>query len=334
VVGGDYTVTGEDSNEIHWGVGIWPDYKKSGLRFDGEGTQTFSEGEKFPIGTLTHMNWPVGAPTATGATLQITIEFKIPEVSPNPQFSFDFDINETPNNYPCADWHTGTYPCDDKITFPNQYGDKSFTIGDKLYTLKIEGFVDSLGNTVDKFITHEKQNNSAVLRASLSSVLVAAPDITITKKTNGINVESAPGPSLNVDDTVTWQYVVQNTGNVELKEITVVDDEVGTITCPETVLAAGDLMTCEATGTVVAEQYTNTATVTGTPAEGGDVTDSDSSYYFGANPSISLEKTADVATYSDVGETITYTFTVTNTGNVTLTDVEIDDALNLHHHSR
>jgi hypothetical protein len=28
VVGGGETVTGEGSNEIHWGVGIWPDYKK------------------------------------------------------------------------------------------------------------------------------------------------------------------------------------------------------------------------------------------------------------------------------------------------------------------
>jgi len=282
VDGGGETVTGEGTNEIRWGYPTRPYDKKSGLRFDGEGTQTFSEGEIFPIGTLTHMNWPVRSPAATGATLQITIEFNIPEVTPNPQFSFDFEINETPNEdneWQCADWHTDGYPpCDDMVTFPNQYGEESFTIGDKLYTLKIEGFVDSGGSVVSQFITHEAQDNEAFLIGSLSSVLVATPDITITKKTNDIDVESAPGPSLNVGDPVTWQYVVQNTGNVQLTGITVVDDKVGPITCPETVLAAGDLMTCAATGTVIAGQYTNTAMVTGTPSEGGDVSDSDSSY--------------------------------------------------------
>ena len=38
-------------------------------------------------------------------------------------------------------------------------------------------------------------------------------------------------------------------------------------------------------------------------------------------PSISVVKTADVATVSAVGQVVTYTFTITNTGNVTLTDV-------------
>jgi uncharacterized repeat protein (TIGR01451 family) len=328
--GGGDTVTGVGTNEVRWGYPTIDD-NKSGLRFDGVGTTTFNEGDIFTLGTLTHLNWPVYSPAATGATLQITIEFNVPDVDPNPEFTFDFAIDETPNEDDeddCAAWHTpGKPPCDDMITFPNQYGQESFTIEDKLYTLKIEGFVDSQGNTVSQFITHEKEDNAAILKASLSSVLVPRPDITLTKKTNDIDVSAAPGPNLYVGETVTWSYIVQNTGNVALSAISLVDDIEGTITCPETTLAAGDLMTCTATGTVSVGQYINEATVTGTPSEGSDVNDTDTSYYFGIDPSIRLVKTSNVSTFSTVGETITYTFTVENTGNTNLTNVVINDPL-------
>ncbi len=46
-----------------------------------------------------------------------------------------------------------------------------------------------------------------------------------------------------------------------------------------------------------------------------------------ARPSISIDKTADLATYTAVGNVITYSFAVTNTGNVPLTAVTITDAL-------
>lgn len=46
-----------------------------------------------------------------------------------------------------------------------------------------------------------------------------------------------------------------------------------------------------------------------------------------APPSIDLVKTADVASFDEAGDVITYTFTVTNTGLVTLSDVVIDDPL-------
>jgi len=45
------------------------------------------------------------------------------------------------------------------------------------------------------------------------------------------------------------------------------------------------------------------------------------------SPSISVVKTANVATVSAVGQVVTYTFTITNTGNVTLHSVGITDAL-------
>jgi uncharacterized repeat protein (TIGR01451 family) len=44
-------------------------------------------------------------------------------------------------------------------------------------------------------------------------------------------------------------------------------------------------------------------------------------------PGLTLDKVADKASVSTVGETITYTFTATNTGNVSLADVAITDPL-------
>ena len=330
VVGGGSTVTGEGTSEIRWGNPTTGG-QKSGLRFDGVSSQTFSEGETFTLGTLTHMNWPVYEPAATGATLHITLNFNIPDITPNPQFSFNLEVDETPNTSDesqCNPWHTpGKPPCDDMIIFPNYFGEETFKIGDKLYTLKIEGFVNSAGQTIAEFITHEREDNEVFLIGSLSSVLVAEPDITITKKTNNMDVESAPGPYLYVGEPVTWQYIVQNTGNVDLTGITVVDDQEGPASCPETTLAAGELMTCALSGTVSAGQYINTATVTGYPSGGDPVTDSDTSYHFGFDPSITLEKTADPVAFTAVNQTITYTFAVENTGDSTLTDIKITDPL-------
>jgi uncharacterized repeat protein (TIGR01451 family) len=322
------TVEGLNTNEIRWGKIFQT--QKSGLRFDGEENQGFNEGEVFLLGTLTHMNWPIFEPAADGATLSITLVFNEPGISPDPDFSFDFTIDETPNiEGGCPDWHTdGNPPCDDMVEFPNQYGSESFTIGDKFYTLEIVGFVDAYpdGTPTDEFITREEADNEAFLVGRLSSVLIASPDITITKKTNDSNVDSAPGPYLYVGDPVTWDYIVQNTGNVTLTGIEVIDDIEGTVTCPLTELAPGDNMTCTAIiGEVTAGQYTNTATVTAKDPDTGDVDDQDTSYYFGIDPRIELVKTASPTTYSAVDDLITYTFTVTNTGNVNLTNVKIDD---------
>ena len=46
-----------------------------------------------------------------------------------------------------------------------------------------------------------------------------------------------------------WTYDVTNTGNTRLTNVTLTDDKVGSITCPETELGRLESMTCTATGT-------------------------------------------------------------------------------------
>ncbi len=282
-VNGGSNITGLNTNEVKWGNSTG--HGQSGLRFDSVGTQTFNENTKFLLGTLTHKNWPINN-AANGATLQIKLSFSEPAI-PDKTFSYNFDIDETTNTFgTCPSWQQTSTPCDDKITFPNSYGSEVITINDIQYTLVIDGFVnsyscESIGNVLNYFITEEQKDNSAYLVGHLSSVLVEKPEIRLTKKTNGQDISAAPGENLSVGDTVTWEYVVQNSGNVTLTNISLTDSDLGSITCPSTELAKGVSMTCTATGTVTAGQYENTATVKGTTPSNTEVSASDTSWYSG-----------------------------------------------------
>jgi len=72
---------------------------------------------------------------------------------------------------------------------------------------------------------------------------------------------------------------------------------------------------------------TNTATANATPAGGTYTpsTDDETVTVEGPTPSTTLVKTASDTTDVEVGDVITYTYAVTNTGNVSLSDVSISD---------
>ncbi|MGD1994768.1 MAG: hypothetical protein PVI59_16365, partial [Anaerolineae bacterium] len=158
------------------------------------------------------------------------------------------------------------------------------------------------------------------------------PKIAIEKRTNGQGADTPPGPYIEFEDGVEWTYVVTNTGNVTLTDVTVSDDQGVSITCPQTELVVGEWMTCTASGTAVAGPYANVGTATGTPTLGPDVEANDPSHYYGSLPGITLEKLtngydADTGTgpYLLVGQPVSWTYHVTNSGNVPLTGVAVTD---------
>ncbi len=125
-----------------------------------------------------------------------------------------------------------------------------------------------------------------------------------------------------VGDVIDYTYVVTNTGNVTLDGPVTVDDDKVTVTCPAVAtLDPGDHVTCTASHTITqadidAGSVTNTATAS---ADGIDSTDDIGTVNAAQGPDLELVKTATPATYDSVGDVITYTYVVTNTGNVTLT---------------
>lgn len=170
--------------------------------------------------------------------------------------------------------------------------------------------------------------------------VVGEASIHIEKYTNGADADVAPGPALTEGDAVQWVYVVTNTGDVTLTGVTVTDDQGVSVTCSggqPFVLEPAQTKTCFGNGVAGIGQYANVGTASGTPEGGGDaVGDSDPSHYFGeealAEPEIDLEKKtngsdADTPTgpVLTVGDPVTWTYLVTNTGDVPLTGIAVSD---------
>jgi len=182
------------------------------------------------------------------------------------------------------------------------------------------------------------------------TIVVQVPSIEITK-TGTFNDANGDGFA-QVGETITYNFSVVNTGSMQLTNITVTDPLVTVTGGPLAVLNAGatDNTTFTAIYTftqadVDAGFVNNQALVSATPIVGQPITDlSDSNdptlpgnddptvTTLPQNPSFQLWKEG---TYQDAnndgivnaGDVIEYDFTVTNTGNVTITNIMVTDPI-------
>lgn len=166
------------------------------------------------------------------------------------------------------------------------------------------------------------------------------PSITLNK--TGIYQDLSPLGVYNPGDQISYSFSITNTGNVALSNISIADSMVNVSGGPLSVLNPGevDSVTFSAIYTLTQNDIdsgtlTNMARVTGY-YNGNEVTDEDEDVQsFVQTPSLEFIKTAQFVNgsqpnpfrYNNVGDVITYAFNVTNTGNVTLTSLRIDDAL-------
>ena len=140
----------------------------------------------------------------------------------------------------------------------------------------------------------------------------------------GLSLTKTPSvPKVTNGGSVTYTYVVTNTGNIALT-VTLTDDKAGTI-ASNFALAAGASATYNKAVTITTANpsVTNTATATGTSGTGATVTVTATATVNVIHPGISLTKTGTAKVVT--GSTVTFTYNVTNTGDVPLTGVGIVD---------
>lgn len=194
-------------------------------------------------------------------------------------------------------------------------------------------------------------------------VVLANPSLSVVKSVSVPATTEAVGSEPGVTDgldTITYQYLVTNTGNVTITGVTPVDagpsfgnpqtpgdNALGAFSPAPVTLIPGqaqiftavytlsDEDAFRAAGlTVPADAVNNSATATGTPASGtlAAVTPSNVSTLIAAGARLTVNKSfvlddtnGIVAGQAELNETITYTYTVFNNGNVPISNVVIND---------
>ena len=157
--------------------------------------------------------------------------------------------------------------------------------------------------------------------------LAQSPSLSITKDAteSGFNA---------VGDVIHYTIVATNTGNVTLHNVLVTDSQVANLACTPSVpvadLAPGAQISCTASHAINqadldAGSFYNQACVDdgqgGAAARCDDVTTPGSQ-----SPALSITKDATESGFNAVGQVIHYTIVATNTGNVTLHNVDVTDA--------
>lgn len=169
--------------------------------------------------------------------------------------------------------------------------------------------------------------------ALLLALSLVMPTAIANAQDPGLTITKVPDKtSASLGDNITYTYVITNNTNNVTTNITLTDSKLGPITLSSTSLNPGENVTANATYTVVVSDFpgpiSNTATVTGK-----DVYD----YTLTANVSASVTlipykatltivKTAD-KTSASPNEVITYTYTVNNTGDVTIDNLVLTDSM-------
>ncbi len=172
-------------------------------------------------------------------------------------------------------------------------------------------------------------NTASVSGTSPSSMVVTATATHTLSSSAVASVaisKSPDSPSFDYGSAASFTITVTNDGPITLSAVSVSD-----ALSPDCVraalgsLAPGASASYSCSAANVTADFTNSATVSATPATGSAVTDTATANVVVLyNPVLSLIKSVSDVTYS-TGETLTYTLTAANQGNVTLTNVSISD---------
>jgi len=189
------------------------------------------------------------------------------------------------------------------------------------------------------------QSNSAT-----ETVIREIPAISLTKTSGTPTTGSGAVPTLtDAGDTITYTYTVNNTGNVPIENVTISDPgptfdgnpgtgSLSSFSPASATIPVGNSQVFTATYTLsqtdvdnsagIINGVQNTANSSGTSAGGVTANSNNSSAQttITGGSSITVTKTASADTNVPAGVTVTYTYVVTNTGNQTVSNIDLIDA--------
>ena len=182
---------------------------------------------------------------------------------------------------------------------------------------------------------------TATAKATVPTV-TPAPKLTLEKTVDRKSLSSAES---KVGTKLTYTFKVTNAGNVNIGNISI-DDRLSGVSAIKMDYPTGDDILApgaSATGTatyslpdsdIERQSVTNTAKAVGRNATTGASVESGESTVttkLSKNPSIKIEKAADPTRIAPIdavaGKEISYSFKITNTGNVNLDDIAIEDSM-------
>ena len=172
--------------------------------------------------------------------------------------------------------------------------------------------------------------SNEMVTSAPSSATVDASDATTSLSLDKTTTSTGYGAA---GDSIPYNYLVTNTGSTTLNDIAVSDNLIPSVSCPDPTLASGTSETCIGTYSVTqsdvdAGSVTNTATASGTNDSNASATSNMSSVTVMASnavTSLSLTKSTTSTGYGAAGDTIPYSYLVTNTGTTTLSGVGVSD---------
>ena len=165
-------------------------------------------------------------------------------------------------------------------------------------------------------------NTASVVSTEVPGPTKDSATTTITQNPVLMLVKTAtPTTYDSVGDVISYGYLVSNSGNVTLTGPVTVSDDKTTVTCPLGNLEPSSSITCLASYTITqADLNGGSVTNTAQASAVGTYSNQDQATVTATQtPALTLVKTATPTTYGSVGDVISYSYVVSNSGNVSLT---------------
>jgi uncharacterized repeat protein (TIGR01451 family) len=265
-------------------------------------TSNFTTTGPWPSTLPGQLQGPTTAVSADPATAQADLEPSKRTVrvrispAPNPQITVDIDFNDG-NGFQ----QVLSFPAPEPVPPTYKFG-----------------FAASTGQFTDVHL----------IRNVTVESLLPLPALNLVKQ---VSIDPPLPPVLGVGAQVPYEFVVTNTGGSTITNLAVSDPTVGPVSCPTTTLTPMQTTVCTATYTVTAADVSrgfirNVAVANGT-GPSGPVTspESEVTLPLGGRVSLDLTKETDTSRTYQVGDTVEYTYVVTNISEEVVEGLQIQD---------